>query len=61
MTSKIMNERDNNDSQATFKKENDQLKKQIIKISNEHNELQKKNNILDKKYKLLLKNENKNI
>ena len=61
MTFKYINERENDDDQITsFKKENDQLTKQIMKISNEYNELQKKYNILDSKYKILLKNDNKN-
>jgi hypothetical protein len=61
MTFKIINERDNGNDQDTFKKENEQLTKQIMKISDEYNELQKKYNILSNKYKLLLKNENKNM
>ena len=61
MTFKYINERENDDGQATFKKENEQLTKQIMKISDEYSELQKKYNILDNNYKLLLRNENKNI
>ena len=61
MTFKIINERDNGNDQDTFKKENEQLTKQIMKISDEYNELQKKYNILSNKHKLLLKNENKNM
>ena len=61
MTFKIINERENDNDQDTFKKENEQLTKQIMKISDEYNELQKKYNILSNKYKLLLKNENKNM
>jgi len=61
MTYKYINERGNDDDQADYKKENEQLTKQIMKISEEYNELQKKYNILDNKYKTLLKNENRNM
>jgi hypothetical protein len=61
MTFKIINEKNNNDDQDTFRKENEQLTEQIMKISNEYNVLQKEYNILNNKYKKLLKNENKNM
>ena len=60
MTFKIINEKNNGDDQDNFKKENDELTLQMMKISNDYNELQKKYNNLDKQYKKL-KNENKNM
>ena len=61
MTFKIINEKNNGDDQDNVKKENDELTIQMMKISNDYNELQKKYNNLDKQYKNLLKNENKNM
>jgi hypothetical protein len=61
MTFKMINEKGNDDDQDSVKKENEQLTMQIMKISNDYKELQKKYNNLDDKYKVLLKNENKNM
>ena len=59
MTFKMINDKGDDDDQDSIKKDNEQLKMQIMKISNDYKELQKKYNILNDKY--LLKNENKNM
>ena len=61
MTFKMINDKGNDDDQDSVKKENEQLIMQITKISNDYKELQIKYNNLDDKYKVLLKNENKNM